>query len=393
MTNQQESLFIAKTLQGLEEILAQELATLGANNIKLEKRGVSFTGDKEIMYKANLHCRTALRIIKPIASFQAKNADEIYDAVKKIQWENYLSTKHSFSISSVVYSEVFSHSKFVTYKVKDGIVDYFKEKFNDRPSVKITNPDIYFNIHIAHTTCTISIDSSGESLHKRGYRSAQTEAPLNEVLAAGLIMLTGWKGECDFLDPMCGSGTLLIEAAMIALNIPPGVFRSEFAFEKWTDFDSELFDKLYNDDSNEKTFEFKIYGSDISAQALKIAEENCKNAGLSRYIVLQKMSIADLPSPTNKTIIITNPPYGERIGGNNLNALYENIGTVLKHRFAGTEAWIISANIDGFAKMGLRHAKKYDLLNGAIECEYRKYELFEGKLKDKKQVTTPKKRF
>lgn len=375
---------IAKTLQGLEDILAKELAQIGANNIQKEKRGVSFTGNNELMYKANLHCRTAIRILKPIFTFQAKNADEIYAQIKKIHWEKYFSAKESFAISAVVYSETFSHSKFVTYKVKDAIVDYFKEKFNERPSIKITNPDVYLNIHIAHTTCTISLDSSGESLHKRGYRSDQTEAPLNEVLAAGLIMLTGWKGESDFLDPMCGSGTLLIEAAMIALNIPPGVFRKEFAFEKWKDFDSEVFDRVYNDDSNERIFKHKIYGSDISAQALKITEENCKSAGLSKYISLQKANFMELPTPTQKTLIVTNPPYGERIGGNSINKLYAEIGETLKHRFPGSEAWIISSNMEGFYKIGLRPSQKYLLLNGSIECEYRKYELFDGKMKDKK---------
>ena len=375
---------IAKTLQGLEDILAKELAQIGANNIQKEKRGVSFTGNNELMYKANLHCRTAIRILKPIFTFQAKNADEIYAQIKKTHWEKYFSAKESFAISAVVYSETFSHSKFVTYKVKDAIVDYFKEKFNERPSIKITNPDVYLNIHIAHTTCTISLDSSGESLHKRGYRSAQTEAPLNEVLAAGLIMLTGWKGESDFLDPMCGSGTLLIEAAMIALNIPPGVFRKEFAFEKWKDFDSEVFDRVYNDDSNERIFKHKIYGSDISAQALKITEENCKSAGLSKYISLQKANFMELPTPTQKTLIVTNPPYGERIGGNSINKLYAEIGETLKHRFPGAEAWIISSNMEGFYKIGLRPSQKYLLLNGSIECEYRKYELFDGKMKDKK---------
>lgn len=375
---------IAKTLQGLEDILAKELAQIGANNIQKEKRGVSFTGNNELMYKANLHCRTAIRILKPIFTFQAKNADEIYAQIKKIHWKKYFSAKESFAISAVVYSETFSHSKFVTYKVKDAIVDYFKEKFNERPSIKITNPDVYLNIHIAHTTCTISLDSSGESLHKRGYRSAQTEAPLNEVLAAGLIMLTGWKGESDFLDPMCGSGTLLIEAAMIALNIPPGVFRKEFAFEKWKDFDSEVFDRVYNDDSNERIFKHKIYGSDISAQALKITEENCKSAGLSKYISLQKANFMELPTPTQKTLIVTNPPYGERIGGNSINKLYAEIGETLKHRFPGSEAWIISSNMEGFYKIGLRPSQKYLLLNGSIECEYRKYELFDGKMKDKK---------
>ena len=214
---------VAKTLYGLEEILAGELLSLGANDIQIGRRMVSFTGDKEVLYKANFYCRTALRILKPIYHFKAKDADTVYKEVKKVKWENYMSLDKTFAIDSVIYSEDFNHSKFVAYRTKDAIVDYFMEKEQKRPSVRVNNPDLYINIHISHNDCTLSIDSSGESLHKRGYRVDQTEAPLNEVLAAGMILKTGWKGESNFVDPMCGSGTLLIEAAMIALNIAPGV--------------------------------------------------------------------------------------------------------------------------------------------------------------------------
>lgn len=377
---------VAKTLQGLEDVLATELQQIGATDIVKERRGVSFSGTNETLYKANLHCRTAIRILKPIKTFKAKNPEEIYDEVRKMDWDKFMDVKSTFLIDSVVYSETFTHSKFVTYKVKDAIVDYFNEKCQNRPSISLTNPDLYINIHISHNDCSISLDSSGESLHKRGYRSVQTEAPISEVLAAGLIMLSGWHGQCDFLDPMCGSGTLLIEAAMIALNIPPGVFRKEFAFEKWKDFDSELFDKIYNDDSCEKPFAHKIYGSDISQQAIKIAEQNIKNAGFSKYISLQKASFIDLEAPTEKTIIITNPPYGERMGGRDVIDFYGEIGERLKHHYAGVEAWIISSNKEGFDKIGLKPTKKYALLNGSIECEYRKYEIFQGKLKDVKRT-------
>lgn len=377
---------VAKTLQGLEDVLATELQQIGATDIVKERRGVSFSGTNETLYKANLHCRTAIRILKPIKKFKAKNPEEIYDEVRKMDWDKFMDVKSTFLIDSVVYSETFTHSKFVTYKVKDAIVDYFNEKCQNRPSISLTNPDLYINIHISHNDCSISLDSSGESLHKRGYRSVQTEAPISEVLAAGLIMLSGWHGQCDFLDPMCGSGTLLIEAAMIALNIPPGVFRKEFAFEKWKDFDSELFDKIYNDDSCEKPFVHKIYGSDISQQAIKIAEQNIKNAGFSKYISLQKASFIDLEAPTEKTIIITNPPYGERMGGRDVIDFYGEIGERLKHHYAGVEAWIISSNKEGFDKIGLKPTKKYALLNGSIECEYRKYEIFQGKLKDIKRM-------
>ncbi len=245
---------VAKTLYGLEEILAEELLALGANDLQIGRRMVSFTGDKELLYKANFHCRTALRILKPIYHFKAKDADTVYKEVKKVEWEKFLSLDKTFAIDSVIYSEDFNHSKFVAYRTKDAIVDYFIEKFKKRPSVRVNNPDLYINIHISHNDCTLSIDSSGESLHKRGYRVDQTEAPLNEVLAAGMILKTGWKGESNFVDPMCGSGTLLIEAAMIALNIAPGIHRKEFAFQKWVDYDEELFDRIYNDESREREF-------------------------------------------------------------------------------------------------------------------------------------------
>ena len=265
---------IAKTFQGLEETLAQELTSLGADEIQIGRRMVSFCGDKEMMYKANFCLRTAIRILKPIKHFVAKNADEVYEQIKAIHWEDYLDVDKTFAVDAVVFSEEFRHSKFVSYKVKDAIVDYFRDAYNKRPSVRISKPDVLLNIHIAETKCTLSLDSSGESLHRRGYRQEAVEAPLNEVLAAGMILMTGWHGECDLIDPMCGSGTIPIEAALIARNIAPGVFRKEFAFEKWIDFDQELFDKIYNDDSQEREFDHKIYGYDNNPKANEIANLN-----------------------------------------------------------------------------------------------------------------------
>ena len=270
---------IAKTFQGLEEILAEELTALGANDVQIGRRMVSFTGDKEMMYKANFCLRTAIRILKPIKNFKAKDADEVYDQIKAIDWENILDVNKTFAVDAVVFSEEFRHSKFVSYKVKDAIVDYFRELNGKRPSVRINKPDVLLNIHIAQT---LSLDSSGESLHRRGYRQEAVEAPLNEVLAAGMILMTGWKGECDLIDPMCGSGTIPIEAALIARNIAPGVFRKEFAFEKWVDFDQELFDNIYNDDTQEREFGHKIYGYDNNPKANEIAMHNIKAAGVSK---------------------------------------------------------------------------------------------------------------
>ena len=246
------STFIAKTFQGLEEVLASEIAALGGKDIETGRRMVSFTGDKELLYKTNLHCRTALRILKPIYTFTAGDPDELYAQIKAMDWTEYLTPEMTFSIDPVVYSDEFRHSKFVTYRAKDAIADFFNERFGKRPSVRLSNADILINLHINQTTCTLSLDSSGESLHRRGYRTAQTEAPLNEVLAAGLLLLAGWDGSRDFIDPMCGSGTLLIEAALIATGTPAGIYRKDFAFKHWNDFDQELFDRLYEDESSVK---------------------------------------------------------------------------------------------------------------------------------------------
>ena len=373
---------IAKTFQGLEEILAEELTTLGANDIQIGRRMVSFTGDKRMMYKANFCLRTAIRILKPIKNFTAKDADEVYNQIQAIPWEEYLDVNKTFAIDAVVFSEEFRHSKFVSYKVKDAIVDYFREKTGKRPSVRINNPDVLLNIHIAHTTCTLSLDSSGESLHRRGYRQEQVEAPLNEVLAAGMVLMKGWRGECDLIDPMCGSGTIPIEAALIARNIAPGVFRKGFAFEKWVDFDSEMFDEIYNDDSQEREFTHKIYGYDNSPKANEIATHNIKAAGVSKDVTLKLQPFQQFEQPQEKSIIVMNPPYGERISTNDLLGLYQMIGERLKHAFVGNEAWVLSYREECFDQIGLKPSKKVPLFNGALECEFRKYEIFDGKYKE-----------
>lgn len=373
---------LAKTFRGLEEVLAAELVGIGANNVQLQRRAVSFTGDKALMYKANLCCRTASRILKPILSFDASNPDEVYEQVKKINWSDYMSVDSTFAINSTVFSDVFRHSKFVSYRVKDAIADWFTEKYDRRPSVRIDGAQLMINIHIAEHHCTLSLDSSGESLHKRGYRVAQTEAPLNEALAAGMLLMAGWKGQSNFVDPMCGSGTLLIEAALIALNIPPGIYRSSFAFEKWSDFDEELFDSLYNDDSYERPFDFKIYGSDNSPRAIKIAEQNVKSTGLSKYIELQVMPVQKLEAPAENCMIVTNPPYGERITSDDIYGLYASLGTTVKHKFAGSTVWVISSHEECLDKIGLKPTERIRLLNGSLDCWYCRYDIFAGKRND-----------
>ena len=379
---EQEFELIAKTFMGLEPVLAQELTQLGANNIQIGRRMVSFSGDKEMMYRANFQLHTAIRILKPIRHFKAQSAEDVYEEIQKIDWSEYIEDGKTFSVDSVVYSEEFRNSRFVTYKVKDAIVDQFREKTGSRPNISVSNPDIRLNIHIAEDRATLSLDSSGESLHRRGYRQESVEAPLNEVLAAGMILMSGWKGDTDFIDPMCGSGTLLVEAALIARNISPGVFRKEFAFEKWNDFDKDLFDEIYNDDSQEREFEHHIYGYDIDMKAVNTARLNVRAAGLTKDITVEQADFKDFKKPENKSIIITNPPYGERISTPNLLGTYKMIGERLKHEFGGNDAWVLSYREECFESIGLKPSIKIPVYNGSLECEFRKYSMFEGKLKE-----------
>lgn len=374
--------YIAKTLKGLEEALATELIKLGADNVEIQRRAVAFTGDQALLYKANIHLRTALRVLMPIASFRAVTPDDIYREASKIDWEEYMNADTTFAIDSTVFSEDFRHSKYVAYRTKDAIVDWFRDKYDKRPSVRQVNPQLQINVHISHNQCTISLDSSGESLHKRGYRTGQNEAPISEVLAAGMLLIAGWDGQSDFLDPFCGSGTLLIEAALIALNIPPGIYRSKFGFENWKDFNKELFDDIYQDDSQEREFHHKIYGSDISRNAIHLATDNIKSAGLSKHITLQVKNVAELEAPTTSCLIVTNPPYGERITSDDIFELYRKFGTTLKHQFAGNTTWIISSDERLLDSTGLKPSVKVRLLNGALDCLYNRYDLFAGKRKE-----------
>ena len=373
---------LAKTFKGLEQVLATELVQLGANNVQVERRAVSFTGDKRMLYTANMCLRTASRVLVPILSFRAQKADDIYEQVKALDWSQYMTVKTTFQIDATVYSDYFRHSQFVTYRVKDAIVDYWMERENQRPSVKLEGADLYLNVHIAGDRVTLSLDSSGESLHKRGYRVANTQAPINEALAAGMLLLAGWKGQSDFYDPMCGSGTLLIEAALIARNIAPGVYRQGFAFEKWADFDANLWDEVYNDDSREREFKHKIYGSDAGFYAVQAATKNIQSASLQRDIEVKQIRVEELrlaDTNTEGALVMINPPYGERLSQDkNVLRLYQDMGTALKHQFSGATAWVISSNEEALKCIGLRPAKKIHLVNGDLDCLFNKYELFKG---------------
>ena len=373
---------IAKTFMGLEPVLAKELTQLGASDVQVGRRMVSFKGDKELLYRANFQLHTAIRILKPIKHFRALSADDVYEGVKDIDWSEYIAPDKTFAVDSVVFSEEFRHSKFVAYKVKDAIVDQFRERTGKRPNISISNPDIRLHIHIAEDQCTLCLDSSGESLHRRGYRQESVEAPLNEVLAAGMILMTGWQGDTDFIDPMCGSGTLLIEAALIARNMAPGLFRKEFAFEKWPDFDADLVDKIYNDDSQEREFHHHIYGYDVDIKAVNTARLNAKAAGLTSDITVTEQDFKNFTKPKEKSIIVTNPPYGERISTPDLLGTYKMIGERLKHEFTGNDAWILSYREECFDQIGLKPSIKIPVFNGSLECEFRKYQMFDGKIKD-----------
>lgn len=389
LTMNQEFQMLAKTFKGLEEVLAGELVELGANNVQIERRAVSFTGDKRLLYTANMCLRTASRVLVPIATFRAKDADAVYEQAKQIDWSRYMTLKTGFAIDATVYSDTFRHSQYVTYRVKDAIADYWMEREQKRPSVKLTDPDLSLNVHISAETVTISLDSSGDSLHKRGYRVANTEAPINEALAAGMLLLAGWHGQGDFYDPMCGSGTLLIEAALIARNIAPGIYRKGFAFEKWADFDRDLFEDIYNDDSRERPFTHKIYGSDAGYYAVQTALKNIQSASLQRDIEVRQIRIEELrlaDRDTNGALVMMNPPYGERLSQDkDVLRLYQDMGTALKHQFSGATAWIISSNEDALKCIGLKPSKRIHLINGELECLFNQYELFQGEHKEWKK--------
>lgn len=375
---------LAKTFAGLEEVLKTELEEIGASNVEVVVRGVKFTGGKDILYKANFCCRTALRVLLNIGEFTIKNQNDLYQSVYDIPWENYFDVTQTFAINSTVNSDSFNNSMFVSLKAKDAIVDRFRSKLNKRPSVNTENPDFKINVHASSDTLTISLDSSGESLHKRGYRVGQNEASMSEVLAAGILKIAGWKGETDFYDTMCGSGTIPIEAALIARNIQPGMFRQEFAFETWKDFDAELFEEIYNADY-EKPFEYNIYASDISSISLTVAKKNAKSAGVLKSIQFKEQDFAAFEPESNTGLLIINPPYGERMNERKVEPLYEMIGNQLKQKFAGIQAWVFSSSEDGFKNIGLRPSRRIPLYNGPLECSFRLFEVYEGSKKAVKQ--------
>ena len=373
---------LAKTMFGLEEVLAEELRKLGAQNIKPMNRAVSFKGDKGFMYKANLNLRTALRILKPIAHFQAHDEKELYKKLCEIDWTAIFDLNATFATHATTHSEIFTHSKYASLVMKDAIADTFRKKFDKRPNVDPEMPDVSINLHIAKHTCTVSLDSSGDSLHKRGYKSDAVTAPMNEVLAAGLILLSDWNKISNFHDPMCGSGTILIEAALIAYNIPPNIFRERFGFEGWKDFDPKLWETIKEASLDKETNYYgKITGSDNFQKAVRISRTNIDNALMHDNIKVTNSDFFETEIAPG-TFVMFNPPYGERIDLG-VNDFYEKVGTTLKHNYQGCTIWLISSDIENMKLIGLKPSHKIKVMNGELECSFRKFEVYEGSQKTK----------
>ena len=376
--------YIAKTFLGLEAVAAEELRKLGASEVVILNRAVEFWGDKALLYKANYCCRTVLRILQPIASFSFETNEQFYKNVFKIPFEHYLSKNGTFCMHSIISNSIFDNSQYASLLAKDALCDRFREKYDCRPSVDKQMPDISVDIYISGNHCSVSIDSSGESLHRRGYKTTRHPAAMNEVLAAGLVLLSGWKADCDLIDFMCGSATIPIEAAMYAINLPAGYYRKEFGFMFWCDFDEKLWKKVQKEaDEAVNNFDFLVYGSDISPNFIKNSRENVKKMGLDHIIKLSIESFEDVKPERVPAHIIINPPYGERMNHQIVDNFYQNIGNKLKHNFVYTVAWVITPNKEAMKNFGLRPTKKIRIFNAALECTFYKFELYEGSKKSK----------
>jgi putative N6-adenine-specific DNA methylase len=378
----QDFKMIAKTIFGLEEILSVELQRLGARNIEVHNRAVSFTGDLGFLYKANLCLRTALRVLVPFKTFKVTDEKSLYTSIQSVNWEDYMDVTDTIAIDTVINSELFTHSQFLSQKTKDAIVDQFRAKYGERPSVDLERPTIRINLHVFNDVATLALDSSGESLHKRGYRDKTNLAPINEVLAAGLVLLTGWDKRSNFIDPMCGSGTILIEAALIANNIPPGYYREEYGFERWKKFmafDEELWNIIFDAAINKITdHKQQIIGGELSPNVAKKAKENIKLAKVEDVVSIRNCDMKDFEVPAGRGVVVINPPYGERMVKDNIDELYKMMGDTFKKKFAGYDCWILSSNMEAFKHVGLRPTRKIALFNGQLECRFMKYEVYEG---------------
>ncbi len=377
---QQTFNMVATTQQYLEPVLVNELLNIGATNVEKHNRAVSFTGDLGVMYRANLCTRTALKVLVPFIKFKARNDRDLYEEIRRISWEDYLDVDGTLAVHTSLSTDYFNHSQFVSQKTKDAIVDRFRDKFGRRPSVDINNPHLSIAVHIVRDEVSISFDSSAESLHRRGYRTEQTLAPINEVTAAGMILLTGWDGKGAFVDPMCGSGTILIEAALYAKNIAPGLFKKQFGFMHWKNFDRKLWQSIVDEaKANIKETDTIFMGSDKTFKAIEIARANTTRAGLDEDIRLSNKRFEEVKPPQGVAgLVVMNPPYGERLPIEEIGPFYKQIGDKLKQDFDGYTAWIISSNVGALKKVGLAASQRLTLFNGPLECKYYKFELYKG---------------
>ncbi len=379
--------FHAKTLRGLEGVLADELNTIGASGITPVNRGVSFSGSISMLYKANLYLRTALRVLMPVSKFRAANEDILYRKVQEIDWSEHMTYKNSFAVDAVAFSSTFRNSHYIELRIKDAVVDQFRMKTSIRPSVDTKNAEIRINVHVQEKEFIISLDSSGASLHRRGYRKELHPASMNEVLAAGLIQLSGWKGDRPLLNPMCGSGTIALEAAMMAANIFPGMIGREYSFQHWPGYDDSLFRRILDTMPERIKTKHRVVASDIDREAIRITTRNARLLGLTDNMVIEKADFLDSPKNNIPVLIIMNPPYGERLDPGNIEKLYSRIGTTLKHKFPGADAWLFTSNMDAVKYIGLKHDRKITLFNAALECRYLKYTLFSGTRKQQMEVS------
>ncbi len=380
--------FHAKTLKGLEHLLADELQSLGAEKTEVLNRGVDFYGGRAMMYRVNVASRLTLRVLLPVLQFRAEDPDTLYKKVKGYDWSIHLDNKMTFAIDPVVYSPVFRNSQYVAMKVKDAIADRFREHTGLRPSVNREHPDLLINVHISDRRVTVSLDSSGDSLHRRGYRTGTFEAPLNEVLAAGMVLATGWKGDRPFIDPMCGSGTIAIEAALIAAGIPPGIFRNRYGFENWKDFDRDLMERVAEKLPREKKVTVPIIAWDNNPEAVRLAREQIRRMELDHLVEVEEKDFAGSSGPSGGATIVMNPPYGERMDPGNIDTFYRMIGTTLKHSFPGSDAWVLSSSRKALRQIGLKPEKKMVLYNGSLECLYVNFKTFTGTWKQHKTPGT-----
>jgi putative N6-adenine-specific DNA methylase len=377
---------VATTMFGLEDILAEELLKLGARDIEKLNRAVAFAGDKGFMYKANLNLRTALRVLRPIKTFTVKNEAQLYEGVRRIDWSQYLDVAGTLAVDTVLASDLFTHSQFLSLKAKDAVVDQFREAYGQRPSVDLDRPDLRINLLIQGDACTVSLDSSGDSLHKRGYRDQTNLAPINEVLAAGLVLLSGWDRRSTFIDPMCGSGTILIEAGLLACNIPPGYYREQFGFERWKDFEPDLWEAIYEASIKKiNDYPVQLIGVEISRNVIRKARENVKLAKLEDIITLHNTAFQDFEPPPGPGVLVLNPPYGERMHQDeDIIGLYASIGDTFKQKYKGYTGWVISSNIEALKRIGLRPTRKIPVFNGPLECRFMRFDMYEGTKKQPK---------